>query len=406
MGAADGFSVLLLEGVNPAAAEFLRRGAKGRVESLPTALSEADLVARLPGVQLLGIRSRTKLTRRALEAATDLLGVGCFCIGTDQVDLPAAQERAVPVFNAPFASTRSVAELALGAAIALLRGVPRKSAAARRGQWLKSFRRCHEARGKNLGIVGYGNIGSQLGVLAGALGMNVLYYDIEKKLSHGNARPVRSLDELLESSDVVTLHVPETPATRGMIDARALSRMKPGAMLINYARGTVVDVPALVEALRSGQVGGAALDVFPAEPRSDEEEFVSPLREFENVLLTPHIGGSTEEAQQGIGVEVAEKLVRYVENGSTMTAVNFPQVALPEQVGAHRILNVHRNVPGMLSQINQVFSSAGANILGQFLQTNERIGYVVLDIDRAHDPRPLGERLSRIEGSLRTRILH
>jgi D-3-phosphoglycerate dehydrogenase len=342
------------------------------------------------------------------ERAPRLIGVGCFCIGTNQVDLDAAQERGIPVFNAPFSNTRSVAELVLAEIILLLRGIPERSALAHRGGWIKTATGSHEARGKCLGIVGYGHIGTQVGLLAEALGMRVAYYDIETKLALGNAQPLPSLEALLDIADVVTLHVPETPQTYRMIGAEQLARMKPGARLINAARGTVVDIDALVHALESKHLAGAAIDVFPTEPRASDEEFISPLRRFDNVLLTPHIGGSTEEAQQNIGLEVAGKLIKYSNNGSTLTAVNFPEVSLPEHPGKHRLLHIHRNQPGVLSQINAIFSEQRINIAGQYLQTNARIGYVVIDVDSSErtETVQLRKRLEAVAGTIRTRILY
>ncbi|MCB1768934.1 MAG: phosphoglycerate dehydrogenase, partial [Candidatus Competibacteraceae bacterium] len=320
----------------------------------------------------------------------------------------AAQERGIPVFNAPFSNTRSVAELVLAEIVLLLRGIPQRNAAAHRGGWVKTAAGSHEARGKCLGIIGYGHIGTQVGLLAEALGMRVVFYDIETKLTLGNAQPLPSLETVLEMADVVTLHVPETPQTYRMIGAGQLALMKPGACLINAARGTVVDIDALTAALEAKQLAGAAVDVFPIEPKANEEEFVSSLRGFDNVLLTPHVGGSTEEAQQNIGLEVAGKLLKYSNNGSTLSAVNFPEVSLPEHPGKHRLLHIHRNQPGVLSQINAIFSEEQINIAGQYLQTNARIGYVVIDID-AHgraETRQLRKRLEEVVGTLRTRILY
>ena len=334
--------------------------------------------------------------------------MGCFCIGTNQVDLEAAQDRGIPVFNAPFSNTRSVAELVLAETILLLRGIPARNALAHRGGWAKTATGSYEARGKILGIVGYGHIGTQVGVLAESLGMQVIYYDIETKLALGNARAMHSLDDLLQAADVVTLHVPETPQTHRMLGRDQLARMKPGAHLINASRGTVVDIEALVEALQSKQLGGAAMDVFPEEPKTAGEEFVSPLRDMDNVLLTPHVGGSTEEAQQNIGTEVAEKLIKYSNNGSTLSAVNFPEVSLPEHTGQHRLLHTHRNQPGVLSALNAVFSDQKINVAGQYLQTNAKIGYVVIDIEAPERTvsQQLRKRLDQVTGTIRTRILY
>lgn len=398
--------ILLLEGVHQDAVDYLQQSGYTNIDYVKTALPEDELLERIKGVHFLGIRSRTQLNEKVFAAADKLVAAGCFCIGTNQVDLDAARARAIPIFNAPFANTRSVAELTIASSIHLMRGTFHKSSAAHNGEWLKSAAGSYEVRGKKLGIVGYGNIGSQLSVMASGLGMHVYYYDIEKKLSHGNAKPVGSLDELLAMSDVLTLHVPETADTKNMINADTIAQMKPGSHIINYARGTVIDIEALTSALKSGHLAGAALDVFPKEPKSKEEEFVSPLRGLDNVILTPHVGGSTQEAQANIGLEVAEKLVKYSDNGSTTSAVNFPEAALPNHHGAHRLLNIHENKPGMLSQINEIFSTGGANVLGQFLQTSDDIGYVVIDIDADHDPQSFKDKLKAIDGSIRTRILH
>lgn len=400
--------ILLLEGVHASAAETFQADGYTNIESHPKALPESKLLEAVSDAYFVGIRSATQLSARVFEHAPRLIGVGCFCIGTNQVDLDAAQERGVPVFNAPFSNTRSVAELVLAEIILLLRGIPQRSAMAQRGGWIKTATGSHEARGKCLGIVGYGHIGTQVGVLAEALGMRVVFYDIETKLALGNAQPLPSLDLLLEIADVVTLHVPETPQTWRMIGAAQLARMKPGARLINAARGTVVDIDALTQALEAKHLAGAAIDVFPTEPKANDEEFTSPLRRFDNVLLTPHVGGSTEEAQQNIGLEVAGKLVKYSNNGSTLSSVNFPEVALPEHPGKHRLLHIHHNQPGVLSQINAIFSEQHINIAGQYLQTNPRIGYVVIDVDGGERTETLQikQRLKAVAGTIRTRILY
>jgi len=400
--------ILLLEGVHASAVEAFQADGYTNIEAHPKALPESQLLAAISDAYFVGIRSATQLSSNVFEHAPRLIGVGCFCIGTNQVDLDAAQERGVPVFNAPFSNTRSVAELVLAEIILLLRGIPQRSAIAHRGGWVKTATGSHEARGKCLGIVGYGHIGTQVGVLAEALGMRVVFYDIETKLALGNAQPLPSLDLLLDVADVVTLHVPETPQTWRMIGAEQLVRMKPGARLINAARGTVVDIDALTQALESQHLAGAAIDVFPAEPKANDEEFISPLRQFDNVLLTPHVGGSTEEAQQNIGLEVAGKLIKYSNNGSTVSSVNFPEVALPEHPGKHRLLHIHRNQPGVLSQINAIFSEQQINIAGQYLQTNPRIGYVVIDIDGGERTETLNlkKRLDAVTGTIRTRVLY
>ena len=400
--------ILLLEGIHASAVEAFQADGYSNIDYQQKALPEAKLLEAISDAYVVGIRSATQLTARVLEQAPRLIGVGCFCIGTNQVDLDAAQGQGVPVFNAPFSNTRSVAELVLAEIILLLRGIPQRSAVARRGGWIKTATGSHEVRGKCLGIVGYGHIGTQTGLLAEALGMRVVFYDIETKLALGNAQALPSLDALLDVADVVTLHVPETPQTWRMIGAAQLARMKPGASLINAARGTVVDVDALVQALDEKHLAGAALDVFPDEPKANDEEFTSPLRRFDNVLLTPHVGGSTEEAQQNIGLEVASKLIRYSNNGSTVSSVNFPEVTLPEHPGKHRLLHIHRNQPGVLSRINAVFSEQQINIAGQYLQTNPKIGYVVIDVDSHEraETLQLKKRLDEIDGTIRTRILY
>ncbi len=400
--------ILLLEGIHPSAVESFQADGYTNIESHPKALSESKLLEAIADSYFVGIRSATQLTARIFEHAPRLIGVGCFCIGTNQVDLDAAQERGVPVFNAPFSNTRSVAELVLAEIVLLMRGIPERNALAHRGGWVKTATGSHEARGKCLGIVGYGHIGTQVGLLAEALGMRVVYYDIETKLMLGNAQPLPSLDALLEMADVVTLHIPETPQTYRMIGAEQLARMKPGARLINAARGTVMDIDALVEALESKRLAGAAIDVFPTEPKGNDDEFMSPLRRFDNVLLTPHVGGSTEEAQQNIGLEVANKLLKYSNNGSTVSSVNFPEVTLPEHPGKHRLLHIHRNQPGVLSRINAIFSELHINIAGQYLQTNPQIGYVVIDVDGGErtETREIRRRLNEVAGTIRTRILY
>ncbi|WP_026958810.1 phosphoglycerate dehydrogenase [Aliagarivorans taiwanensis] len=397
--------VLLLEGLHPSSLHTFQAAGYDNVEMIKTSLSEEELIEKIKDVHFIGIRSRTNLNARVLEAANKLVAIGCFCIGTNQVDLAAAQKLGVPVFNAPFSNTRSVAELSLGQIILLLRGIPRKNAMAHRGEWLKSADNSFEARGKKLGIIGYGHIGTQLGILAETLGMQVQYYDIETKLSLGNAVQVSSMQELLATSDVVSLHVPETPLTKNMIGKVELSQMKAGAILMNAARGTVIDIPALVEALDSGHLRGAAIDVFPTEPKSNKEKFESPLQQFDNVILTPHVGGSTQEAQENIGIEVASKLAKYSDNGSTLSAVNFPEVSLPEHTDTSRLLHIHHNQPGVLTKINLAFAEEQINIAAQYLQTNENIGYVVIDVETAQSEKAL-EKLKEIEGTIRARILH
>jgi D-3-phosphoglycerate dehydrogenase len=395
---------LLLEGVHPSAVETLQKSGYNNIEQHPKALPIAELKETIANAHFVGIRSRTQLTEEVLGAAGKLVAVGCFCIGTNQVELEAATHRGIAVFNAPFSNTRSVAELVLAEAILLLRGIAQKNAAAHRGEWQKSANNAFEIRGKKLGIIGYGNIGMQLGVIAEGLGMQVQFYDVSNKLPLGNAKQVSGLDRLLEDSDVVSLHVPETDSTRNMIGAEQLAQMPAGSILINASRGTVVDIDALAEALESGALGGAGVDVFPVEPRSNDDEFISPLRRFDNTFLTPHIGGSTIEAQANIGMEVAEKLARYSDNGTTTSSINFPEVALPEHAGSHRLLHIHRNVPGIMSAINSVFSENRINVSAQFLQTNDKVGYVVIDIGAEYSDIAL-KKLAAIEGTIRSRVL-
>jgi len=395
---------LLLEGLHASAEETLARAGYTNIESHKKALPPEELKAAIAGAHFVGIRSRTQLTEEVLAAAGKLVAVGCFCIGTNQVDLGAATRRGIAVFNAPFSNTRSVAELVIAEAILLLRGAAQKNLAAHRGEWQKSAVNAFEIRGKRLGIIGYGNIGMQLGVIAEGLGMQVQFFDVINKLPLGNARQVPSLNQLLASSDVVSLHVPETGATHNMIGATQLAQMPRGSILINASRGTVVDIDALASSLESGHLGGAGIDVFPEEPRSNDEEFISPLRRFDNTFLTPHIGGSTVEAQANIGMEVAEKLARYSDNGTTTSSVNFPEVALPEHAGSHRLLHIHHNVPGMMSAINSVFSENNLNVSAQYLQTNEAIGYVVIDIDAEYSDMALA-KLAGIDGTIRCRVL-
>jgi D-3-phosphoglycerate dehydrogenase len=396
--------VVLLEGVHDRAVENFARHGYRSVKRYKKALAGDELRSAIAHAHFVGIRSRTRLTRDVIAAAPKLMTIGAFCIGTNQVDLDAAMMRGIPVFNAPFSNTRSVAELVLAEITFLLRGIPAKNALLHRGVWAKSADDAREVRGKTLGIVGYGNIGTQLSVMAEALGMDVCFYDIVTKLPLGNARMMPTLDELLAVSDVVTFHVPETPLTQGMMGREQFARMKPGAMLINASRGTVVDIDAACAVLESGRLAGAAFDVYPVEPEGNDEEFVSPLRRFENVILTPHIAGSTIEAQANIGTEVSEKLVRYSDNGSTVTAVNFPEVSLPAHPGSHRLLHIHHNVPGVLSKINSVFSKNRINIAGEYLMTNAKIGYVVIDVEAASSRIAL-EALTAIEGTIRTRVL-
>ena len=396
---------VLFEGVHQSALDTLHAAGYSNIDYYKKALDGDELKEAIKDAHFIGLRSRTHLTADMIEAAPKLIAVGCFCIGTNQVDLNAAKARGIPVFNAPFSNTRSVAELVLGAILLLMRNVPQANAEVHRGVWNKSATGSHEVRGKKLGIIGYGHIGSQLSIIAESLGMDVYFYDIENKLPLGNAKQVRSLEELLSSCDVVSLHVPELPSTKNLMNAERIAQLKQGAILINAARGTVVDIDALTQALKDGKIHGAAIDVFPIEPASINEEFVSPLREFDNVILTPHIGGSTAEAQENIGFEVAGKFVKYSDNGSTLSSVNFPEVSLPEHEGTKRLLHIHENRPGILNKLNQIFVEANLNIAAQYLQTDPKIGYVVVDVE-TNDASPLLTKLKEIDGTIRARVLY
>lgn len=399
--------VLLLEGVNDSAVELFLNSTNFTVERLPKALDADALREAIRGIDLLGIRSRTRLTDEIFADAERLTVVGCFSVGTNQVDLDAARRRGIPVFNAPFSNTRSVAELVIGEIVMLLRRIFPRSMAAHEGAWDKSAKDSREVRGRTLGIVGYGNIGSQLSMLAEAMGMKVIFFDHTDRLRHGNTEPVETLQELLAQSDIVSLHVPETPATSGMIGEAELRMMKPASFLINNSRGTVVDLDALAKSLRTGHLAGAALDVFPVEPSSNSERFESPLQGLKNVILTPHIGGSTEEAQDRIGREVARKMLDYFNGGSTMGAVNFPQVQLPARPLGTRFSHVHRNVPGMLRRLNELFLQRDINIVAQYLETDREVGYVVLDADLAgHDSHELLAGIRELDGTIRARLVY
>ena len=383
--------ILLLEGVHPSAVETLKGAGYHNIEMHQKALPPEELKAAIADAHFVGIRSRTQLTADVFESAKKLVAVGCFLHRHQPGRSEGCHEKGVVVFNAPFSNTRSVAELVIAEAILLLRGVAEKNAAAHRGEWQKSAANSFEIRGKKLGIIGYGNIGMQLGVIAEGLGMQVQFFDVTNKLPMGNARQVPSLKQLLDSSDVVSLHVPRKPFHPEHDGEHQLAEMKPGSILINASRGTVVDIDALAEHLESGNLGGAAIDVFPVEPRSNDDEFVSPLRRFDNTFLTPHIGGSTIEAQENIGMEVAEKLARYSDNGTSISSVNFPEVALPEHAGSHRLLHIHHNTPGIMGAINRVFSDNKLNVIAQFLQTNDAVGYVVIDIDAEYSDMALAK---------------
>ncbi|GBQ88154.1 D-3-phosphoglycerate dehydrogenase [Acetobacter nitrogenifigens DSM 23921 = NBRC 105050] len=405
----DKIRILLLEGVHDSAVALLKASGYENVVRHKGALEGEALQRALEGVHLVGIRSRTQLTREVIDAADRLIAIGCFCIGTNQVDLKAAQERGIPVFNAPFSNTRSVAELVMGEIVMLMRRIFPRSVGCHDGQWDKSATNSWEVRGKTLGIVGYGSIGSQLSVLAEAFGMRVIYYDVIDKLGHGNASPANSLEAMLAESDVVSLHVPQLPGTANMIGAEQIRAMKPGSFLINNARGNVVDLDAAADALKSGHLLGAAIDVFPKEPKAAGERFVSPLQGLDNVILSPHIGGSTAEAQERIGVEVARKFVDYSDIGSTLGAVNFPSVQLPQSPRGTRFMHVHHNVPGILSRINEIFSREGCNITAQYLQTDGELGYVVVEADTGGDhdkDHRLLDQLRELDGSIRARLLY
>ena len=403
----DRIRVLLLEGISDSAVELLAAAGYENVTRMPKALEGPDLAKALQGVHLLGIRSRTQLTAAALEAADRLIAVGCFCIGTNQVDLATAARLAIPVFNAPFSNTRSVAELVMGEVVMLLRGIPDRSRSAHQGGWEKSAEGSYEVRGRTLGIVGYGNIGSQLSVLAEAFGLRVIYFDHTTKLPHGNARPCANLGDLLAEADIVTLHVPETPETVGMIGPAQVARMKTGSILINNARGSLVDLEAVAGALRDRHLLGFAADVFPVEPARNGERFQSPVQGLPNVILTPHIGGSTQEAQSRIGQEVARTLIDFSDAGATMGAVNFPQVQLPARASGARWIHVHRDAPGMLSRINEAFGRRGLNIAAQYYQTQAELGYVVVESVEARDEaEAILAELRALPGTVRARLIY
>lgn len=397
--------ILLLENIADSAVEELKQGGYTDIERLSGAVSEDDLIRAVKGVHLLGIRSKTRVTENVIEAADKLLAIGCFCIGVNQVDLKAATEKGVAVFNAPYSNTRSVAELIIGLSVMLIRKIADKNAAAHQGRWKKEAKGSFELRGKTLGIVGYGNIGSQVSIMAEAMGMQVIYYDIATKLPHGNAKQVRDLKELLKQSNIVTLHVPSDATTRNMIDTDAISAMPRGSILLNHSRGDVVDLDALKQAIENGVIAGAAVDVFPEEPEKNGDKFSTVLQNLPNVILTPHIGGSTEEAQANIGLDVTSKLIKYLELGTSEGSHTVPPVNLPPQAGTHRILHIHQNVPGVLGEINSRLSNHGINILGQYLKTNDDIGYVILDVDSKISHEAF-ELLKDIQGTVRARMVY
>lgn len=400
----DKIRFLMLEGLHDNAFKVLKDAGYTNIENISTALDSDELAEKIKDAHFIGIRSRTQLTSDILQKAEKLIAIGCFCIGTNQVDLDTARSLGIPVFNAPYSNTRSVAELVIAQIIMLMRGIPQKNAVVHRGGWGKSAKDSYEVRGKTLGIVGYGSIGTQLSVLAESLGMKVIYHDVVTKLPLGNARQVDSLEELLKTADIVTLHVPDLPETRNMIGKNELAMMKSKSHLINAARGKCVVIDDLADALKSGHIIGAAIDVFPKEPKSADEEFESPLRQFDNVILTPHIGGSTQEAQANIGLEVAEKFVRYSDMGDTLSAVNFPNVTVPFKEGTHRLLHIHQNVAGVLSQINLSFAKAGINILAQNLMTEGDVGYLVMDVEGIDSSKAL-EQLKSIPETIKVRVL-
>jgi len=397
--------ILFLENISDTAARNFSRHGYERIDRINKALTEGEIVNQIRDVHILGIRSKTQITSNVLDAAKKLQAIGCFCIGVNQVDLASATKHGVVVFNAPYSNTRSVAELVIGAAIMLIRRIPDKNRAAHEGFWMKESKGSYELRGKTLGIIGYGNIGSQVSVLAEALGMKVIFYDIETKLPLGNAEDAKSLRELLKKADVVTLHVPETPHTKNLINKTNLKYFKKGSILINYARGEVVDLEALANTMRNGQISGAAIDVYPWEPEKNGDKFQTPLQNIPNVILTPHIGGSTEEAQQNIGEDVSIKLFNYLEKGITNGSHTVPALSLPPQEGAHRILHIHNNVPGVLSEINGQLSKHNINILAQYLKTNDEIGYVVLDVDKKLSSQAF-HLLKEVKQTIKVRLLY
>lgn len=398
-------NILFLENISDVAVKYFNSKGYANVRKLNGALSEEQLIKEIKGVHMVGIRSKTRLTAKVIAAAEKLQAIGCFCIGINQVDLKAATKQGVAVFNAPYSNTRSVAELVIGASIILIRKIIDKNKAAHEGFWHKEATGSYELRGKTLGIIGYGNIGSQLSVLAEGLGMKVIYYDTETKLPLGNAVDSKSLKDLVGKSDIISLHVPELPTTKNLINKNLLKNFKHGSILINYARGEVVDIDALAKSLSDGHLGGAAIDVFPWEPEKNGDKFTSPLQGLKNVLLTPHIGGSTQEAQQNIGDDVSGKLFNYLEKGISFGSHTIPALSLPPQEGTHRILHIHRNVPGVLSEINTQLSKHKINILGQYLKTNDAIGYVVLDVDKSLSNNALA-LLRNVKETIKVRMLY
>jgi D-3-phosphoglycerate dehydrogenase len=398
-------NILFLENISDKAVDQFKKNGYVNVKKLSGALAEDELIKQIKDVHLLGIRSKTQITQNVLQAAKKLQAIGCFCIGVNQVDLKAATQNGVTVFNAPYSNTRSVAELIIGLSIMLIRRIPDKNKAAHEGIWMKEAKGSYELRGKTLGLVGYGNIGSQVSVLAEALGMKVLFYDVETKLPLGNAQPAKSLKDLMSQADIVSLHVPENAQTKNLINKNNIKQFKKGAILINYARGEVVEIPALAKSLQDGLLSGAAIDVFPVEPEKNGDSFSTPLQGLSNVILTPHIGGSTEEAQQNIGDDVSIKLFNYLEKGITNGSHTVPAISLPPVEGSHRILHIHNNVPGVLSAINTQLSNHNINIVGQYLKTNDAIGYVVLDVDKRLSKQAL-ELLKEVKETIKVRMLY
>ncbi len=401
----DKIKILLLEGVHPAAKKLFGEAGYTNVENLNSSLDEKQLLEKIDKVHFLGIRSKTQLTSTVLSKAEKLLATGCFCIGTNQVEMNAAIDKGVAIFNSPFSNTRSVAELVIAHSIYLMRRIIEKNEAAHEGDWLKGSNDCFEVRGKILGIIGYGHIGSQVSVLAESIGMKVIYFDVEPKLSLGNAQQTKNLDELLKKSDIVALHVPGSPSSKNMINEAEILKMKKGAVLINLSRGDVIDIAGLKNALEQNHLGGAAIDVFPDEPKKNKDKFKSPLQGMKNVVLTPHIGGSTMEAQENIGIDVAGKLISFLETGSSVGSLSVPALSLPVQHNSHRLLHIHKNVPGILSKINSILSEMNVNILGQYLQTNNQIGYVVLDVDKAASLQVLNE-IKKVKHTIKARSLY
>lgn len=403
--AKEKIKILLLEGIHKNGVRFFNDNEYATIEYYSGSLEHTELIEKIKEVHLLGIRSKTNINADVLKHAKKLIAIGCYSIGTNQVDLTAAKLQGIPVFNAPFSNTRSVAELVISECIFLIRGIPEKNIAAHNGIWLKTASYSFEVRGKNLGIVGYGHIGSQVSILAESLGMNVYYYDIEKKLNLGNAKSCSSLQELLELSDIVTLHVPETDLTKNMIGANELALMKKGSYLINASRGSVVVLDDLAKALEDKHIAGAAIDVFPEEPKSNNDPFINVLQKFDNVILTPHIGGSTSEAQANIAIEVSEKLVNYCDVGTTVGATNFVEVSLTPNINRQRYLHIHKNQPGVLNKITKVFTSRNLNIASQYLQTDPQVGYVIIDIDHRNNPVEIMKELRAIPETIKTRVL-